>query len=257
MPKRKKTLTSSPASPPFRPVMDPTLNMVMDKLHAMSCQMNDMLSKQDKLEEATKDLKSKLDEVTQLNKEMSATISLQGDRINFCEQALRASSIRIVGLPVTRNSTPQEISTAVYSTIIQPVFELAKAQGEIDSYPTLRFCIESAFCIPSKNPNSCPVIAKLASPTIKNLVFQLKKEALPPADTSTSGRPRPKYGVYEDLTPANFAQFRAISEDPRTTAVWTYNGQTKFRVKDRDVIYKVKALSDTVDSLTKTSRPTN
>jgi len=235
--------------------MDANFNAVMDKLLEMSGQMADMLVKQDKQEVATNELKMQLAELTKQNLTMTKTIADQGDRINACEQALRATSIRIIGLPVTKDMPAQDIMATVYTSIVRPVFEAAKSNGEIDSYPPQRFSIDSAFCIPSRNPSSCPVIVKLASSAIKSLVFQYKKEALPSSNDPSSGRSRPKFGIYEDLTPANFNQFRAIAEDPRTTAVWTYGGQIKFRVKDRDNIYRVRALSDTVDSLTKTSLP--
>jgi hypothetical protein len=235
--------------------MDPTLNTIMDKLHALSCQMNEMLAKQDKQETATNELKAQLAEVTQQNKNMTRTISQQGERINTCEQALRANSIRILGLPVTRDSSNSEVISSVFSNILLPVLEAAKACGEIDTYPSQRFLIESAFTIPSKNMLSSPVIVKLASSSIKSLIFQFKKEALPSTSEPGASRQRPKYGIYEDLTPANLAQFRSIAEDPRSTAVWTFNGQIKFRVKDSETIYRVRSLGDTVDSITKTSLP--
>lgn len=229
--------------------MDPTMNTIMDKLHAISCQMGEMLAKQDKQEAATNDLKVQLSELTKQNKDLAYTISSQAERINNCEQALRASFIRIVGLPVTRETPSKDIINCVHSTIILPVLEAAKAAGEIDAFPSQRFLIESAFAIPSKSTTSAPVIVKLSSASIKSLIFQHKKEALPSTSDPVAGRPRPKYGIYEDLTPANLSQFRTISEDQRTTAVWTYNGQIKFRIRDSETIFKVRSLSDTVESL--------
>ncbi len=128
--------------------MDPTLNTIMDKLHALSCQMNEMLAKQDRQEAATNELKTQLAEVTQQNKEMTKTITLQGERINSCEQALRASSIRIVGLPITRDTPNKEIIDCVYSNILLPILEAAKSSSEIESFPSQRFLIDSAFAIP-------------------------------------------------------------------------------------------------------------
>ena len=48
---------------------------------------------------------------------------------------------------------------------------------------------------------------------------------------------------------------RSLTEDPRTTSIWTYNGQIKFRTKDTDNIYRVRSLTDTVDSILKTKPP--
>jgi hypothetical protein len=96
---------------------------------------------------------------------------------------------------------------------------------------------------------------KLSSSSIKGLIYQYKKDALPSSNKPGASRQRPKYGIYEDLTSANLAHLRAISEDPRTTAVWTYNGQIKFRICDCETIYKVRSLSDTVESILKPKNP--
>ena len=232
--------------------MDPNMNAIMDKLHAMTCQSNEILQKLDKQEGAIADIRAQLEVANQQNREKDAIIQRHSDQINACEQALRASSLRILGLPVTKTTPPAEIITIVHENILLPILEAAKEKGEIDSYPSKRFLIDSAFAIPSKNATSCPVIVKLASSVTRALVFQFKKDVLPSTTDPTTGRTRNRFGVYEDLTAANFAQFRAFSDDERTTAIWTYNGQLKFRVKGKETIFKVKSLQDTVDTLINT-----
>jgi len=255
MPKRRKTRTSSPSSPPFRPVMDPTMNAIMDKLNAMSGQMDELLAKSDHHENAIKEIKQDLAAAIAINKEKDEIISKHSDQLNACEQALRSTSIRIIGLPVTTSSSPANILNCVFDLVLQPILDAAMAKGEIDEYPSKRYLVDSAFAIPSKNQLSSPIIVKLTHPFVKNLVFQLKKEVLPTTPDSSTSRVRLKYGIYEDLTAANAAQFRTINEDPRTTAIWTFNGQIKFRVKEKDTIYRVRSLFDTVDSLMKVPKP--
>ena len=256
--KRKKPLISSPSSPlspPFIPVMDPTMNAIMDKLNQLSGQMSELLAKSDKQEAAITKLEAALAASTEENRLKDKIISKHTDQINNCEQSMRSSSLRIIGLPVTMESTPSTISNCVYELIMHPILEAAKCKGELDSYPSRRFLIDSAFTIPSKNPHSSPVIVKITHTFIRNLIFQLKKDVLPYTPVPNTNRTRPKYGIYEDLTPANFQQFRTMSDDERTTAIWTYNGQIKFKIKDRESIFRVRSLVDTVDTLTKTFIP--
>lgn len=254
--KRKKTLTaspsSSPSSPPFRPVMDPTLNTIIDKLNSLAGQMSEISAKCDRHEATIMDLKANLAASLESNKAKDAIINHHSNQINSCEQALRASSIRIIGLPLAHDASPISILNCVFELVIQPILDHAISRGELESYPSRRFIIDNAFTIPSKNPSSSPVIVKLSHLFVRNLIFTYKKEVLPVTTDPSTHRTRLKYAIFEDLTPANFAHFRAINEDPRTTSIWSYNGQIKFRMKDRDSIFRVRSLSDTVDSLSLT-----
>lgn len=138
----------------------------------------------------------------------------------------------------------------VYDTILLPILEAAKASGEIQSFPTCRFAIDTAFAIPAKNGTNCPVVVRLASLYLRNLVFRLKKDTLPKQFNSTTNKDRPLYSIFEDLTPANFRLLGTFKGDERVKSAWTYNGQVKFRLLDDDTtIYKVKNLTDTVDSV--------
>ncbi len=132
MTKRKKTLTSSP-SPPFHPIMDPTLNTIMDKLHALSVQMTELLAKGDKHEATINEMRANLSSIIETSKEKDKTITRHTDQINTCEQALRSSSLRIIGLPLTKTSTNTDIINCVHEQILLPIMEAAKTKGEIDS----------------------------------------------------------------------------------------------------------------------------
>jgi hypothetical protein len=219
---------------------------------AQSAQLTEQLSKCSKMETAIEDLRAELASVLVVSRAKDEVINKHSDQINHCEQAIRGSSLRILGLPLKKDSSPMEILNSVFDNILQPILETAKAKGEIKEYPSRRFLIDSAFTIPSKTPSSCPVIVKLSSVFVRSLVFSYKNNVLPKVPDPNSSRMRFKYGIYEDLTPANFAQFRFFAEDSRTTSIWTYNGQTKFRTKDSDTIFRVRSLGDTVDSITKT-----
>ena len=255
--KRKKALISSPASPTNPAIMESALNTIMTKLDAMSAQLAAQLSKSEQLETAVVGLTAKLAEAVSGNKEKDIIIARHSDQINNCEQALRSTSICILGLPVKKDDSTVTIIDAVYENILRPVLEAAKVKGELTEHPSRRFMIDSAFAIPSKNPSSCPVIVKFSSSFIRNLVFSYKNDVLPKTPDPNSSRIRHKFAIFEDLTPANFAHFRTLADDERTTSIWTFNGQIKFRIKDSENIYRARNLSDTVDSLIKPKNPRN
>jgi hypothetical protein len=232
------------------------LNTIMAKLDSMGVQLTTQLAKTDLLEASITSLRADLAVVVNASAKKDEIISRHTEQINSCEQAMRSSSIRILGLPVKKDDPPISILNTVYDTIVHPVLLAAQLKGELDSpFPSRRFLIDSAFSIPSKNPSSCPVIVKFSSTFIRNLIFSYKNDALPKMPDPVSHRLRPKFAIYEDLTPANFAHLRTLTEDPRTTTIWTYNGMVKFRVKDSETIYRSRSLADTVDSILKT-KPT-
>jgi hypothetical protein len=262
--KRKKTVTSSPTSPPSSDMERALLEKLSDKLDAMSAQMviqsaqlTTQLAKSDKMEAVILELRSEMASVLSASKAKDDIINKHVDQINNCEQALRSSSLRILGLPLKRDSTPIKIIDTIFDCILQPILETAKARGEIGEYPSRRFLIDSAFTIPSKTPLSCPVIVKLSSVFIRSLIFSYKNDVLPKVPDPNSNRLRYKYGIYEDLTQANFSQFRTFAEDQRTTTIWTYNGQIKFRMRDSEAIYRVRSLHDTINSICKSKAPSN
>jgi len=253
--KRKKTVPESPTSPSAPSAMDAAVNTIMAKLDLMTNQMTSHFSKIESLEAAVVGLRADLAASVKNNLKKDEVILKQQDQINSCEQSIRSSSIRILGLPLVKDAPASTILNTVFDLIVQPILEHAKLKGDLEGYPGRRFIIDSAFCIPAKNPASCPVIVKFSSSFIRNLVFQYKNDALPKGPDPITKRIRSTFAIYEDLTSANFAQMRSLTEDPRTTSIWTYNGQIKFRTKDTDNIYRVRSLTDTVDSILKTKPP--
>jgi hypothetical protein len=240
--------------------MERALEKLSDKMDAMSAQIAGQsaqiatsLAKCEKIEAVVFEMKAEMAAMAKASLAKDVVISKQADQLNNCEQAQRSTSLRILGLPLQRDASPQAILDTVFVNVIQPVLEAAKAKGELDGYPSKRFIIDSAFTIPSKTPSSCPVIVKLSSSFIRSLIFTYKNDVLPKVPDPISHRIRHKFGIYEDLTPANFAHFRTLAEDARTTSIWTYNGQIKFRIKDSEAIYRVRSMNDTVDTIIKSN----
>ncbi len=220
-----------------------TLNILCEKMNGIENSLHELrvenTSVREELAAARREI-SKRDE----------TIAQLSEQINRIDQSSRANSIRIFGLQVNSNTPPASIPKLVLDKIIAPIINHARENGELPTTacPT-PFLIDQAFAIPTKKGGPCPVIVKLANPWCRNLIFKHKKTTLPQLTDLATGKTRSQYTIVEDLTAANDAQLRALSADHRVRSVWSYSGQIRFKPHDSENIYKVKALTDTYDSL--------
>jgi hypothetical protein len=229
-------------------------------INATLVNMNAKLDKIDGLESTINEMRK---EISTLHEGMSAlitdnnnkdeAISQLKDQLNRCDQTIRANSLRIVGLPILATTTPAEIPALVYNLILRPCIEAARAKGDLPpaAFPTSHFLIESSFSIPTKRGSATPVIVKLTSSYIRSLVFKYKGEALAKTRDPANNKERCAFGIFEDLSPANYTLLRSFADDARVKSSWSYSGQIKFKLHDGDTVYRAKSLLDTVDSLTK------
>jgi len=186
--------------------------------------------------------------------EKNKTITHLTEQLNKVDQAARSSSLRIIGLPVNSTTPQAEVYKIVFQEILQPVFLAAKEAGELPSATFApHFLVNNVFAVPGKKGLSCPVILTLSSQYNRGLIFKYKKTALPSVHDSVSNRDRPKYLIFEDLSPANFTQLRAIAKEDKVKSAWSFGGQLRFRLHNSLTVYKVKSLMDTVDSITKST----
>jgi hypothetical protein len=239
--------------------MEELFENMSKKLDAMQAQLG-KLSKLDTLEESVNlllkentSLKQEVSNISSELKKKDEAIQLLTDQLNRCDQDSRCKSLRIVGLPVTANSTPDAVMNTVYQHIIQPVLHVAVSKGEIreNGIPDMHFLIDNAFVIPSKKGASPPVIVKLASQFTRNLVFRYKKDALPKSLHPESHKERCQFAIFEDLSPGNHALLRSFMDDKRVKSAWSYNGQIKFKLLNNETIYRAKSINDTVDTIVK------
>jgi regulator of replication initiation timing len=233
------------------------------QLAAINANILQISSKMDSMQQALHDLRV---ENCAMREELAAArvelgkkdevISALKDQVNRIDQASRARSLRIHGLPVTKDTSASLVPKIVWKEIIAPILHKAIEAADLPaSFPITHYqtIIDDAYTIPAKKGGSCPVILKLVSSNIRHLIFQHKKTTLPTVCDLPSNKVRAKYSIFEDLSPTNHAHFREISADPRVRSAWTFNGQIRFKIQDCETIFRVKALSDSVDSLTKGS----
>jgi hypothetical protein len=231
------------------------------QLHAKLDFLCTKIEKIDALETKIDSLESTIQKLVSENDDLRKQVSSRDEVIeqlteknNRLDQASRSTSLRILGLPISAATPAADIPNIVHREILSPIFEAAKANG--DAPPDLRisafFAISNCFIIPSKKNNATnPVIVKLASESLRNLIFKYKKATLPTITDPSTNRVRPAFSIYEDLSPANFAHFRAIADDYRVKSAWTYNGQTRFKLHESETIHKATSLASTVDTIVK------
>jgi len=209
-----------------------------------------------KVEEIDTKIQSLMSENVALRRDIAARdvkIEQLTSHVNKLDQAARATSLRILGLPIAASTPSAAIPEIVYKEIVRPCLEAAIAKDEISAQLLAlpyQLIIANVFSLPAKKDNpSCPVILKLSSELLRNVIFRHKKDSLPKLTDLSSNRVRNQYSVFEDLSPSNHAAFRTFSEDPRVKSAWTYSGQIRFKTHDSETIYKVKNSSDTFDSI--------
>jgi hypothetical protein len=264
MPSKKNKRGASSPLMEHSPTTPPARSIPMDdvaQLHAKLDFLCTKIEKIDGLETKIDALESTIQKLVCENEDLRKQVASRDEVIehltektNKLDQASRSTSLRILGLPVTAATSPSDVPNIVHCEILTPIFEAAKANG--DAPPDLRisafFAIANCFTIPSKkNASSSPVIVKLSSESLRNLVFKYKKSTLPTITDPSTNRVRPAYAIFEDLSPANFAHFRAIADDYRVKSAWTYNGQTRFKLHESETVHKATSLASTVDSILK------
>jgi regulator of replication initiation timing len=255
----KKSKTSPPSPTPAIPCDTAMEAQFADIKNALGQMQAQFIAKMENIERSLHDLRV---ENTAVREELASarveiakrdeTIQKLSEQVNKLDQASRSNFIRVFGLEVTPTTPYSALTKTILDEIIAPCLAHAREAGDLP--PTAGpspFLIDQAFVVPTKKGGHCPVIVKLSNQTTRNLIFRHKKAALPQDRDLASNKVRPRYSVYEDLTPANHAHLRSLSADPRIKSIWSYNGQIRFKAHDSEDIVKVRALTDTFDTLTK------
>jgi len=229
------------------------MEQINDKLDKLFTKLESMDEVLQSLKAENVSFRVELAAVKAESKKKDEVIAKLTDQVNRLDQASRASTLRIIGLPVTANTPAAEIPKIVFKEILAPIIEAAKKQGEFPPaiIPFQNMLIDCAFMIPAKKDKPVPVILKLTAISTRNLIFRFKKQALPQIQDLANNRVRSKYAIFEDLTPAAHAQLNSFSSDHRVKSAWTYNGQIRFKIHNSETVYRAKSLTDTYDSIIK------
>ena len=251
--------TLSPSSPPPQATSKKEMEDAIAQMNAKLDMICGKLPMLDKIGEIEAKVQVLVNENAALREEIvkrDDKIDQLTSQVNKMDQASRATSLRILGLPISSTTPSTAIPEIVLKEIIKPCLDSATACGDLPPSTSLPFhlLVTNVFALPSKKGNSCPVILKLSSEYMRNLIFKHKKDSLPKDTDLSTNRVRNRYSIFEDLTASNHAVLRALADDPRVKSVWSYGGQIRFKSHESDTVYKVKNLSDTYDTLV-TSTP--
>jgi hypothetical protein len=211
-------------------------------------------TKIDSLESTIQKLVSENDDLRKQVESRDEVIMQLTEKTNRLGQASRSTSLRILGLPITAATTPAKVPSIIHREILTPIFEAAKANGDAPPDPPhIRLlCHRQLLRHPFQEEclvQSCHRQASLRVPTQPRLQIQ---EIQPPYDNRPLLQLRsPSLLHFQDLSPANFAHFRAIADEYRVKSAWTYNGQTRFKLHESETVHKATTLASTVDSILK------
>jgi hypothetical protein len=233
-------------------------------MEELQAQMNEKLTE---LMDEVRSLSEALKTVKRENEQLKNTVSKQADEIaelrndlNDRELHARSWSIRVLNLPIPagRESDNKTVMETVYREMVVPILEGAKASGEIQEIPPCHNIIEVAHILPGKNSNK-PVIVRFFSRYWRSLLFRFRRDHAPregPTTDAAGGGPaasrRPpkmRFPFYEDLTRATFKQLMRIQQHEEVVSAWTVSGVIRFKVKNKESVYKVTCVYDTVEDL--------
>jgi len=229
------------------------------------------------LKDENKNLRAALKLKDEQLMDMQTSVNSLEIRLNNLEQHHRGWGARVLNIPTTEaeEADPEAMISKVYTLALRPLLEGAVKTGRLKELPSAEQVLEVAHVLPGKPGLPKPIIMRFYNRNVRNLCFQLKKEFAerePPrgpggqqqqqqgggsrsrrggeqveGDSGQGGVGRYRYPLYDDLTKANLAKMRAISQDDRVLACWSVNGQLRFKLKESNVIKKVQSILDPLD----------
>jgi hypothetical protein len=176
------------------------------------------------------------------------------EKINDQEQYVRGWSMRILGLKIPQEDAtdPEKVMLHVFKHVLEPIFQGALAKKLVLAIPTPYSIIETAHILPAKKDSINPIIVRFYTRNIRNMLFRLKREFAPKSAPSTRAEPgRYLYPFFEDLTRINFDKLKAISAHPDVQSCWSVGGVIRYKLKNSDVIKKVKSVFASVEAILK------
>lgn len=189
-----------------------------------------------------------------------SVVSLQGN-VNDREQYARSWSLRITGLNVPKEDieklgTDRACMKYSYDKILKPILTAAKSKGQIETVPSAyHLLLENGHHVfprrggrgqagqegsqagagdggEGMKPQAPQIIVRFCSRHMRNVVLRNKKLSTPSPTTAEVAAGVKRYGIYEDLTAANFKLLREAINDERVSKAWTIDGKLRFIEKD-------------------------
>ena len=227
----------------FKPISSSaTMEEKMDQILAIILNTNGIV---ERLESEFKVVKTQVVELQKEVVSIKKELRTVKESVNRSELASRNLSVRILGLPVLEDETPSSIIKQAYEKILKPILTAAKNNQKLEAIPQQKTLIEDGYRLKNfqkdnqDRPLPPPVIIKLSNKTIRTIIFQNKREAIPAPSAAEIARGVKQYFVVEDLTLPTLKKIKELRDDDRVTKVWTTEGAIRFTLKDTpDVVRK-------------------
>ena len=238
-----------------------------DILSKLSNKLSILTTKMEGMEESMDTMKSLLSSTTKENLALKSLIHKQNHEIDLLKNSLndretyaRSWSMRVLNVPLHPDveTNTRVVMETVYTNLLMPILEGAKSKGEISSYPSCETLLETAHILPSKPNTTKPIQVRFYSRYWRSLIFRHRKEYAPRETSETtssargqagSSKSRMKHPFFEDLTSATFKQLKNIKLHKDIASAWTVNGTIRFKVKDRDTVFKVTSIHQEVEDI--------
>jgi len=248
-----------------------TLSAKMDKVDHIESEVKNIKTLVVSLRDENKELRAAIKEKDSQLADMQVSLNTMETKLNNLEQHHRGWGARVLNVPLSKEEEADPVVTIakVYNLALLPILEGAVQTGKLREVPSADQVLEVAHVLPGKPGQPKPVIMRFYNRNLRSLCFQLKRDfaTREPAGGGGGGTRRGgggedgqrgaervgrfKYPLYDDLTQANLAKMRAISQDDRVQACWTVNGQIKFKLKDSEAVKKVSSIYDDLDVILK------
>ncbi len=106
------------------------------------------------------------------------------------ERHQRSWSLRVLNVPLTTEEErdPQLTMAKVYSVLLQPILESARASGAISAVPSCKQLLKTAHVLLGRPGSSKPVIVRFAKRAYKSIFFRFRKNFAPTTCAWQSGQ---------------------------------------------------------------------
>jgi hypothetical protein len=190
--------------------------------------------------------------INSLKKEVQHLKESSNDR----DQADRGNTLRLFGLPLSRDERDGNKTTAAvaYDRILKPILSAAKSKGSVPSVPQLSSLVTECYRVgkpgPSESGSPPPIIIKFVNPQHRLAILRTKKENTPSPTDAERAAGFKRFVIVEDLTPANHKTLKDLNSDDRVEKVWSVDGRIRFVLSGDDKsVKRVKSVFDSVDSI--------
>ena len=231
------------------PVTQAQFELLLAKLTALES----MPARLDKLEKLLTEANEKVVKMEAEVISKNKIINELKTKANSLEQYNRQWSVRVLNVPLPEGdeTDPIKVMHILFNTALLPIFHGALSNGIITSIPKCDEILETAHILPGPDGKPKPIIARFYSRNIRAMIFRLKRDHATKTTNSTSSSSRSsiKFLIFEDLTKDTYSTLKGLADDARTGAVWTINGNIRYKLTGETEVRKVANIHDSIEDI--------